>query len=102
MKHSFPELQLHATFTADNWQKELTDLSLDAALHTAREIGQENCIHLAVALLQHYYMHGYAQSLPFIDSQEKHRHFLEALNLVLQDVGLELDICTACKEIRKP
>lgn len=100
MKHSFPERHFSATLTSDNWREELTRISLDAAIHTAREIGQENCIHLAVALMQNYYMHSYAQSLPFIDSQEKHRHFLECLAGILREVGLELDISTACKEIR--
>ena len=97
-----PESVFRAELTPDNWQEKLAQISLEAAIGTAKELGQENCIHLAVATLQHYYMHSYAQSLPFITGKEKHKHFLEALALVLRDIGLDLEISTVCKEIRKP
>ena len=86
---------------SENWQEKLWHLTLDAAHDTAKNIGPENCIHLAVATLHHYFLLAASTATPFPKNMDELRHALKYLGIILADVGLDMKMTTTCQEIRK-
>lgn len=94
--------RLHADLTAENWQEELWHLTLNVAHDTAKNIGPEICIHLAVATLHHYFLLAASTATPFPKNTDELRHALKHLGIILEDVGLDLKMTTACTEPQPP